>query len=294
MAPRVKYQVFISSTYEDLKDARLEVLKAILRNDHIPAGMEAFPATNDRGWEIIRRTIDESDYYVLLLGGLYGSFRESDGGPSWTEYEYNYALRRGLPVLAFIRSRASTPGNLIETDPKKAKCLQDFIVRVRSKHLSKTWGSPEELCGMVGESLRYDTTNLPGGDSQRPRGWIRGAVSPVERRWAGLFEVQRAVLPEPLEIPGKQPMPPPTWRSTVMSCDEETLRLELPPLPFGRVWVGLDGVEHHELHGRTERRTVALPWGRLESAEPSEERPGCVQVMLKRPLSYDYRSDAWV
>ncbi|MEO1406102.1 MAG: DUF4062 domain-containing protein [Pseudomonadota bacterium] len=41
-----RYQVFISSTYNDLKDARQEVSQALLRADCFPAGMELFPATD--------------------------------------------------------------------------------------------------------------------------------------------------------------------------------------------------------------------------------------------------------
>jgi Domain of unknown function (DUF4062) len=36
----VKYQIFVSSTYEDLKDERAEVIKACLNMGHIPIGME--------------------------------------------------------------------------------------------------------------------------------------------------------------------------------------------------------------------------------------------------------------
>lgn len=37
-----KYQVFVSSTYEDLKNERQEIVEAILDAGHIPAGMEIF------------------------------------------------------------------------------------------------------------------------------------------------------------------------------------------------------------------------------------------------------------
>ena len=40
----VKYQIFVSSTYEDLKDERNEVIKACLNMGHIPVGMEMFNA----------------------------------------------------------------------------------------------------------------------------------------------------------------------------------------------------------------------------------------------------------
>ena len=44
-----RYQVFISSTFRDLVQERQEVLKAVLEIDHMPAGMELFPASDDAG-----------------------------------------------------------------------------------------------------------------------------------------------------------------------------------------------------------------------------------------------------
>lgn len=44
----VKYQIFVSSTYEDLKDERNEVIKACLNMGHIPVGMEMFNAADEK------------------------------------------------------------------------------------------------------------------------------------------------------------------------------------------------------------------------------------------------------
>ena len=59
-----KYQVFLSSTYDDLKEQREQVIKAILEMGHIPVGMEMFSAADEEQWKLITRQIDESDYYV--------------------------------------------------------------------------------------------------------------------------------------------------------------------------------------------------------------------------------------
>ena len=68
-----KYQIFISSTYIDLKEPRVKVRDAILTMMHFPVGMEMFNAADEEQWEIIQETIDSSDYYVLILGQRYGS-----------------------------------------------------------------------------------------------------------------------------------------------------------------------------------------------------------------------------
>ena len=58
-----KYQVFVSSTYEDLKEERKAITQALLESNCIPAGMELFPASNKTSWDIIKKVIDESKRY---------------------------------------------------------------------------------------------------------------------------------------------------------------------------------------------------------------------------------------
>ncbi|WP_227658273.1 DUF4062 domain-containing protein [Klebsiella pneumoniae] len=95
-----KYQVFLSSTYSDLAEERESIIKAILEMYHIPIGMEMFSAEDEDQWEIIRRTIEVSDYYILVLGLRYGS--KTSDGISFTQKEYEYALERKIPILAFV------------------------------------------------------------------------------------------------------------------------------------------------------------------------------------------------
>ena len=82
-----KYQIFISSTYEDLKEERKKVQDTILSMYQFPIGMEMFSAADEEQWEIIRETIDSSDYYVLIIGHRYGSVIEEGeyAGISYTQ-----------------------------------------------------------------------------------------------------------------------------------------------------------------------------------------------------------------
>jgi len=97
----VKYQIFISSTYQDLKSAREKVVKTILSLYHFPVGMEMFSADDAEQWGVIKDTIDNSDYYIVIIGHRYGS--ETSDGISFTEKEFDYAANKGIPILAFIR-----------------------------------------------------------------------------------------------------------------------------------------------------------------------------------------------
>ncbi|MGI2115486.1 DUF4062 domain-containing protein [Shewanella frigidimarina] len=96
-----RLQVFISSTYIDLIEERQAAVSAVLKSGHIPAGMELFTAGDKSQLDIIKRWIDESDVYMLILGGRYGSV-EPESGVSYTELEYDYALEIGKPLFAVV------------------------------------------------------------------------------------------------------------------------------------------------------------------------------------------------
>lgn len=104
-----RYQVFISSTYSDLKDERKQIIESLLNAKYIPAGMELFSASDDEQFKYIKKIIDNCDYYILIVAGRYGSINPNSG-LSYTEQEYNYAIERGIPVLSFInRSPEALP-----------------------------------------------------------------------------------------------------------------------------------------------------------------------------------------
>src|SRR4030042_3385153 len=95
-----RYQVFISSTYSDLKDERQHVMQTLLQMDCIPTGMELFPAADEEQFEFIKKVIDDCDYYLLIIGGRYGS--TTTEGLSYTEKEYDYAIECGIKVIALL------------------------------------------------------------------------------------------------------------------------------------------------------------------------------------------------
>ena len=90
-----RYQVFISSTYSDLKEERSKVMQTIMSLDCIPAGMELFPANDTDQFDFIKKIIDDCDYYILIVGGRYGTI--SDDGISYTEKEFDYAIDKKIP-----------------------------------------------------------------------------------------------------------------------------------------------------------------------------------------------------
>ncbi|WP_394223628.1 DUF4062 domain-containing protein [Priestia aryabhattai] len=98
---RKKLQVFISSTFNDLIEERQAAVEGILNAGHIPAGMELFKSGNESQLETVKRWIDESDVYLLILGGRYGAI-EPESGKSYTHLEYEYALEKKIPLFAVV------------------------------------------------------------------------------------------------------------------------------------------------------------------------------------------------
>ncbi len=96
-----KLQVFVSSTYSDLSEERQAAVEAILKSGNIPAGMELFKSGNISQLKTIKEWIDESDVYLLILGGRYGSI-ENKSKLSYTHLEYNYAVKKKIPYFSLV------------------------------------------------------------------------------------------------------------------------------------------------------------------------------------------------
>lgn len=127
-----KYQVFVSSTYEDLKNERQAAISCLLDMNCIPVGMEQFPASSLIQWEYIKKMVDMSDYYLLIAAGKYGSI-DPEENISYTEKEYRYAVNRGMPVLAFLHENIEElPANKVGASDEERDRVKKFHNDVKS------------------------------------------------------------------------------------------------------------------------------------------------------------------
>lgn len=175
-----KYQIFISSTYLDLKEQRQAVSRAVLDLGHIPSGMELFPATNSSQMEYIRKVIDDCDYYVIILGGRYGSVGPE--GLSYTEQEYNYAVQTGQPILAFVHEdTGELKSKHTEQDEALRKRLENFKERVKGSRVVKFWSDISNLQSSVITSLTAEFSSSPRVGWRRDDGQLsRQAIKKIE------------------------------------------------------------------------------------------------------------------
>lgn len=168
-----KLQVFVSSTYVDLIEERQRAVQAILDAGHIPAGMELFKAGRTQ-METIKKWIDESDVYCLILGGRYGSVEE-ESGLSYTQLEYEYALSKGKDVFAIVLSdsrihqkAAEDPKGIYFEEENKLKYM-DFKKKVKEK-ICRFAESTADVAAVISQQLNY-IMNTQGA---KLNGWVRG------------------------------------------------------------------------------------------------------------------------
>lgn len=181
---QVRYQIFISSTFRDLQTERQAVLDAILSLGHFPAGMELFPASDATPWEIIERVIDDSDYYVLIMGGMYGS--TDSKGISYTEREYDYAKSKGIPILAFLHENPDAiPAGKVELQADARKKLAAFREKLQAHHC-KYWRDAQDLQYKVAVSLVREINLNPA------IGWVRANEIDKDAEAKHLADVQIA------------------------------------------------------------------------------------------------------
>ena len=156
-----KYQFFISSTYKDLIEERQIVINAIMKMGHIPAGMELFTATGEDQFESIKPIIDESDYYILILGGKYGSIIEKEK-ISYTEKEFDYALLTGKRIIPLVYK---DPDNLDsskrETKPIMINRFKKFRKKVTFDRMAYMWNNLVDLSTGVNASISKAEKDYP-------------------------------------------------------------------------------------------------------------------------------------
>jgi len=256
-----KYQVFVSSTFRDLIDERQDAIRNILDLKHIPAGMELFPAADIDQLDYIKKVIDECDYYLLIMGGRYGSM--DAGGVSYTEREYDYAVETEKVIIAFVHNDlGSISVDKSDVVPEVIEALNAFRDKVMTGRLVQTWSTRPELEPLVLKSLIHAFNDFP------KVGWIRGDSAASDT----ILEQSNVALRENAAL------------------KEQIVKLESERAPDVEGIAGLDDVFTVRYSSRFNRggyaaRTIDLSWGQIFLA---------LAGMLERPKTDGYILNALV
>jgi hypothetical protein len=152
----------------------------------MPAGMELFPAADDTAWQLIKDVIDGSDYYVLIVGGRYGSLDET--GLGYTEKEYDYAVSSKKPIIPLLHENPDNlPRGKTETEQVTWEKLKAFRSRIEKYHTCVYWKNAEDLKAKV-------IIGLTSAMKRRPAiGWIRADQVPSDATLAELLALRKRI-----------------------------------------------------------------------------------------------------
>jgi len=124
--------------------------------------MELFAAGDESQMAVIRRWIDESDVFMLILGDRYGSI-ERESLKSYIHLEYEYALAQRKPLFAVIRRADPIASHAVEHSEQ----LAAFRTLVQEK-MVRWWNEPNDIKLAIHETLAEFARR------SELKGWVRG------------------------------------------------------------------------------------------------------------------------
>lgn len=162
-----RYQVFISTTYPDMQGARQALMPPLLDLGMLPMGMDPHSANGNDQMPLVQRLIDDSDYFVILLGGRYGGL--SPLGLSYPHREYIFAATKRKPVITFLHDQPSAlPEEARESSREGQVRRDDFARLLESKTLCYRWRQERDLQQLVARVMPEVMRRHPAD------GWVKG------------------------------------------------------------------------------------------------------------------------
>jgi tetratricopeptide (TPR) repeat protein len=145
-------KIFVSSTTNDLADARERVCKQLLQLDIQPVSMDWYASDPKAPQKLDDERVKSCDAFVIIVGHLYGSSLEGQE-KSFTELEYETAVASGKDVFAFLASnKFLLPPDLQEDDATRQK-LRAFRERLEKDHTPRYFDNEDHLCAEVAAAV---------------------------------------------------------------------------------------------------------------------------------------------
>lgn len=148
--------IFVSSTYEDLKEYREEVKNVLIRLETVVKGMELFGSTPNTPLNECMKKLKESKVYIGIIAERYGSIDE-ETGKSYTQLEYEEAKRLGFPILIYFLDSDKQPilPKFVDQGTKYEK-LKHFKEELSKKYTISFFTTPDDL----GRKIALDLPKL--------------------------------------------------------------------------------------------------------------------------------------
>lgn len=181
-----RYQVFYSTSGEDTRPERLMLTQTLSTIGCFSWGLEQRTPLSST---LVRRQIDECDYFVMLIGGKYGE--QSVTGESYMHLEYKYALTKNKPILVFMAKNPELREfALRESRPELVERFNEFCEELKQKH--------EVIYYQNVRDLEMNVRNfIPKFIEKHPQdGWVRGNyIEQLKKKIKELEERNGAISP---------------------------------------------------------------------------------------------------
>jgi hypothetical protein len=146
-------KIYISSTYNDLKECREKVYRTLRMMRYDVIAMEDYVATDQRPVAKCLEDVAHCDLYIGIFAWRYG-YIPSESNPqnkSITELEYRKAAALGKPCLIFfLHEEAPWPSRLIDANTSEIQNLRQELQRER--HVS-FFNSIDELINLISPAI---------------------------------------------------------------------------------------------------------------------------------------------
>ena len=151
--PKQHIPVFVSSTYEDLKNYRTAVEEALHRMEAIVRGMEYFGSKPGSPVEECLKAVRSCKVYIGIFAMRYGSI-DDKSGKSMTHLEYEEAQKIGLPTLIYLIDEENQPivPKFVDTGEKSLK-LEELKSEIKKRFTISFFTTPEDLSRRVSQDL---------------------------------------------------------------------------------------------------------------------------------------------
>ena len=144
--------IYLSSTYEDLKDYRKVVFDDLRKAGYEVMSMEDYVATDKRPVDKCLIDVEGADIYVGLFAFRYGyvppAHHGNPDGLSITELEFRHAEKLGKPCLTFAVSEdAPWPPKFIDAlKGERINRLREYLLTEKT---ASFFSSPHQLASLV-------------------------------------------------------------------------------------------------------------------------------------------------
>ncbi len=182
-------KVFISSVISGYESYRQAAKEAVELMDHRPVMSENFGARPYPSEVACITEVEQSDIYLLILGGKYGF--ETDEGISVTQAEFRAAKAANRNILAFVQR--------CEMEPRQAE-FKGEVEAYQDGFFRAAFDSPVQLkdeCIRAMRQLESMSQAISEGDFQKR---IDKVITALDDSWADEPALVAVFLPQPERI----------------------------------------------------------------------------------------------